>query len=136
VISKAILDIARADPAISTAAGGSALIFAERGSEAMCVVIKQTGARRVTDTIPELRYSTVQVLVAGYPVEAGEALSEAIIEKIEGCEGTTIVTDENGDSRQYRVDGVAVINGPVLIFGADDSHFFSSNFLISYYRQN
>lgn len=111
MISKAIIKKLKLNAGLTSLAGGAAKLFAEVGQKEPSVIVKQNGKTKITEEIPNLKLASVQVLVSGYSIDAGEAIADAAISAMLLLEGVTI-TD---GTRSFAVKAVSHRDGPTLV---------------------
>jgi len=128
MITKALNQTLKADADLVALVGSAAYFFAETGRGDKSVVTFMNDKARVTDRIPDIMTSPVQVLISGFDIDSGEIVGQKVVEIIEALALNTITI---AGEWQYDIKTVVVNNEPVLIKW-DNVNAFSINFTISY----
>jgi hypothetical protein len=128
MITKALNQTLKADADLVALVGSAAYFFAEQGRGDKSVVTFMNDKARVTDRIPDIMTSPVQVLISGFDIDSGEIVGQKVVEIIEALALNTITI---AGEWQYDIKTVVVNNEPVLIKW-DNVNAFSINFTISY----
>lgn len=128
MISRAIIKRLKVDATFTSLCGGSAKLFAEVGQGEPSVIVKLNGNSPIIED-SGLRVATIQLLVSGYGVEAGEAIAEAAIAQFGLLDGVQI-TDE---TYTFTIKSVSHVNGPTLITW-QSANSFSANFIFGFHQ--
>lgn len=110
MISQALAHVLSADPSLGLKLGTS--LFAESATGSQYVLVRLSYESPVGGGLPtEFRRSNIQIVVYGWPVEAGNKLAEKILRTLELSIGP--VTTPNGDV--HTIKAVRASGLPVFV---------------------
>ena len=115
------------DTTLVALVGSASLMFAEHGQGDKTLVVKENNKTRI-DEIAPIKTSRIQIIVSGWDIEKGEAISKRAMAVLEGLVAQTLVI---AGISQYLIKAVMVDSEPILIEW-QDANFFSANTRVSY----
>ena len=127
MVTKSIIQKMKQDTTLVSLVGSASLMFAEHGQGDKTLVVKENGKTRI-DEIAPIKTSRIQIIVSGWDIETGEAISKRALAVLEGLMGQTLVV---AGVSQYLVKTIVVDSEPTLIEWKD-ANYFSANTRVSY----
>lgn len=127
MVTKSIIQKMKQDTTLVALVGSASLMFAEHGQGDKTLVVKENNKTRI-DEIAPIKTSRIQIIVSGWDIEKGEAISKRAMAVLEGLVAQTLVI---AGISQYLIKAVMVDSEPILIEW-QDANFFSANTRVSY----